>query len=288
MGPELRREVQQEYLEQLQKTGVAVKLREWPYGRVLEEALTLEYAGDGIEAHIFDSGYNTMHELFSTSVSRMHGRSEDTNGHGSHILGIIRTIAPKCSAFIYNVDKVPWKQNLFFSLQKLRTWHYKHPQTPKVANLSLELGKSALLNMVDHIAQTGVHMILAAGNSGVDTKGLFLPSEQRKYVIVGAISKNGYLAWFSNRGEAIDILAPGEGVVSAFIGSPNATLALSGTSSACAIVTGICINYLTASHSLSPIQLKEKLIETSESIDCFICKNTSTPNRLIHYSILRT
>ena len=67
---------------------------------------------------------------------------------------------------------------------------------------------------------------------------------------VAAIDRNNTRASFSNYGPAVDIFAPGVGILSSWIGSDDATNTISGTSMATPHVVGLAI-YLMGLEQIS-------------------------------------
>lgn len=76
------------------------------------------------------------------------------------------------------------------------------------------------------------------------------PASAPDAVTVAAISRSNARASFSNYGSVVDIFAPGEQVLSAWIGSNSATNTISGTSMATPHVTGLVI-YLMGLRNLA-------------------------------------
>lgn len=67
------------------------------------------------------------------------------------------------------------------------------------------------------------------------------PASAPNAITVGAISKGNSRASFSNYGSVLDIFAPGENILSTWIGSNTATNTISGTSMATPHVVGLAI-----------------------------------------------
>jgi cyanobactin maturation PatA/PatG family protease len=85
-------------------------------------------------------------------------------------------------------------------------------------------------------------VLAAAGNDGCQC--LHVPGSLEAVLAVGAMDREGKPLDFSNWGYGLDgLLAPGEGLVAAKVG--GGTLAVSGTSSATAIVSGIAALLMT-------------------------------------------
>ncbi len=103
-------------------------------------------------------------------------------------------------------------------------------------------------------------VFFAAGNEGIDNG---CPANYEPIIAVGAITKNGKKASFSNYGDWVDIAAPGQNIYSTI---PNNSYEyLSGTSMACPHISGVAA--LVVSHCGGPgftnAQLEEKLLMTA-------------------------
>lgn len=88
---------------------------------------------------------------------------------------------------------------------------------------------TALDSAVNSAISTGIHFVVAAGNSNVDA-GNISPARVAAAVTVGAVDSTGRRATFSNYGSLVDIYALGANVLCPWIGSTTATNTLSGTS----------------------------------------------------------
>lgn len=76
------------------------------------------------------------------------------------------------------------------------------------------------------------------------------PASAANAVTVGATTSSDAWASYSNFGSAVDILAPGSGITSAWIGSTTAVSTISGTSMATPHITGLVL-YLKALEGLA-------------------------------------
>jgi major intracellular serine protease len=94
-------------------------------------------------------------------------------------------------------------------------------------------------NQMRTLNEMGIPIIAAAGNSGSD-QGLSFPAISQYAVSVGSVDASGALSSFSNRHEALDLVAPGESIWQAYQddGSDSIVAQGSGTSFASPQVAG--------------------------------------------------
>lgn len=114
--------------------------------------------------------------------------------------------------------------------------------------------RAALLPAVDALTAAGVFVVAAAGNTGPRCGSITdPPAPYPGTFTVGAVDANGHVAEFSSRGPVSgaakpDVLAPGDGVLSALPGGGYG--ALSGTSMAAPHVAGVVALLWSAHPSL--------------------------------------
>jgi cerevisin len=115
----------------------------------------------------------------------------------------------------------------------------------------------------------GIHVSVAAGNSGVDACGstpALNGGPNSAVVTVGSINIQNKISSFSNTGTCVDIYAPGESILSTWNTGDTIVNYLSGTSMACPHVSG-AMAYLMAQDPAglgqNPAALKAKLLSTA-------------------------
>lgn len=119
---------------------------------------------------------------------------------------------------------------------------------PMLVNVSLGLQNSIpnivtqMDAIIERLAKAGVIFVTAAGNHFQDVE-YESPAHSPSVVTVGSHNSYGSFSFFSNYGPAVDILAPGEDIISTWPGGVYAML--SGTSQAAPHITGIIALYLS-------------------------------------------
>ncbi|KAB8068163.1 Alkaline protease 1 [Aspergillus leporis] len=218
-------------------------------------------AGSGTYAYVVDSGVNVNHREFEGRASLAYnaagGQHVDSIGHGTHVSGTIAGktygIAKKANVLSVKVfqgessstsiilDGFNWAANDIVSKKR----------TSKAAiNMSLGGGYSRAFNeAVENAFAQGVLSVVAAGNENSDASTTS-PASAPNAITVAAISEDNARAYFSNYGSVVDIFAPGEDILSAWIGSTSATNTISGTSMATPHIVGLSL-YLAALENLS-------------------------------------
>eukprot|EP00835_Amoeboradix_gromovi_P004032 NODE_293_length_11597_cov_0.181771.p3 type:complete len:376 gc:universal NODE_293_length_11597_cov_0.181771:8570-7443(-) len=217
-------------------------------------------AGVNVTVYVVDTGCNAKHEEFQGRAISAADFTEDEdsvdgNGHGTHVSGTIagKTYGIAKSATIVCVKVLSAKGSGSNSgvIQGIE-WTIKHHKSrgkgaKSAANMSLGGGKSRTLDKVVNAAvDAGIHFVVAAGNDDADACN-YSPAAAEKAITVGATTIQDRLAWFSNHGKCVDILAPGKDILSSWIGSVTATNTISGTSMASPHVAGLTAVYLSDS-----------------------------------------
>lgn len=173
-----------------------------------------------------------MKNLVTTSTA-----TTDDNGHGTHVAGTIgsRTFGIAKNTKIYGIKVLDadgsgeWS-GIVDGIQ-LAVSDSKKRSCPKgvVVNMSVGGGKTQSVN--DALAaavDAGLFFAVAAGNDGVDFADTS-PASEPKAFAVGASDNTDALAYFSNFGATLGVVAPGVDVNSTWIGSSTANVSSSPT-----------------------------------------------------------
>ena len=268
----------------------------WGLDRVDQEALpaddsyTYNETGTGVTAYIIDTGINAAHNDFGGRVgegfSVIDGGPEDANGHGTHVAG---TVGGEKHGIAKEVALEPVRvldENGSGSTSGVVEgvdWVAQNASGPSVANMSLG-GPSdpALDEAVSGAIEAGVTFAVAAGNdNGADACGSS-PASVPEAVTVASTAKDDAASDFSNGGSCVDLAAPGTDIKSDWIGGPDATNTISGTSMATPHVAGVAALYLEANPDAAPADIATGLVDEATP-DVITGLPADTPNLLLNY-----
>jgi len=243
-------------------------------------------AGTGVTAYVIDTGVLLTHNEFGgraiwgTNTVANEG-DFDGNGHGTHVAGTI-------GGALYGLAK----KSTIVAIKVLNsagsgTWagvvggvdwvtkdHVaKGRDARSVANMSLGGGATPTLDTaVEQSVAAGVNHVVAAGNSA-DNACYYSPARVPGAITVGATTSTDARASWSNVGTCVDIFAPGNAILSAWIGSNTATSTISGTSMASPHVAG------AVAQRLGHVLFEGGVPPTPVDIDIWV-KSVATPNKV--------
>ena len=152
---------------------------------------------------------------------------ENSSWHGTHVAGTIGAntnnsvgvagvnwqakilpvrVLGKCFGYLSDiVDGMRWAAGLTV------TGVPANANPAKVLNLSLGASgacDSSLQSAINAVNATGAIIVVAAGNSN-DAVSNYLPANCNNVIVVGATTKTGVRAYYSNYGSLVDVSAPG-------------------------------------------------------------------------------
>lgn len=267
--------------------------------------------GEGVVVAIIDTGCQTDHpdligrivggRNFTADYNNDINKFEDNNGHGTHVAGTIAAIennvgvvgaAPLVKLLILKVlDKngSGSYQSIIDGINYAVSWRGSNGEKVRVISMSLggPTDVANLHNAVKNAVANDILVICAAGNEGDNnskTNEYSYPGAYNEAIAVGAIDFNKKIATFSNSNDNVDLVAPGVGILSTYIGGKYATL--SGTSMATPHVSGAAALIINESESafqrhLTEAELYAQLIK--KTVDLGVSKK-SQGNGLIDLS----
>ncbi|WP_090927621.1 S8 family peptidase [Salibacterium qingdaonense] len=208
--------------------------------------------GADVEVAVVDTGISKSHPSLDvtdgySAVSYTDSYNDD-NGHGSHTAGIIGAYQPGMGLMGVAPDvelsavKVLDENGSGTLSQVLSGLEWAIEQDVDVINMSFGTltDSSSMKEMLDEAYEDGIIVTAASGNRGEgeekDTDRVEFPARYESVIAVGAVDKKNERAYFSASGEAVELSAPGEDIVSTY--KDRSYGPLSGTSMATPFVSG--------------------------------------------------
>ncbi|ALG08791.1 S8 family peptidase [Kibdelosporangium phytohabitans] len=253
MAPEVEAVENDAEVELVIPPGDSRAVSSWGLDRIDQRDLPLDgkyspaHDGAPVTAYILDTGIQHNHPEFGGRASFGYDamndgrRGEDCNGHGTHVAGTV-------GGSTYGVAK----QVKLVSVRVLGCdgrgswsgiiagfdWVGANARKPAVLNGSLggTPGISQVDTAANAVADKGVFVAVAGGNDAADSCN-YSPARATRAFTVGATARNDSYAMYSNRGQCVQLLAPGTDITSAWIGTTTRTI--SGTSMASPHVAGV-------------------------------------------------
>lgn len=243
--------------------------------------------GRNVKIAIIDTGCSNHSLLQNKIIGGKNFTSEGTsddytdfNGHGTHVAGIIgaarndqfNSIAPNCNLLIckaLNKNGEGQLDNIINAID------YAISQNVDIINMSLGCPSNVdeLHNIVKKAIDNNICVVCASGNSGdgnEKTTESDYPGAYEEVIQVGAMSNNFSVSNFSNSNKFVDLITPGENILSTYLN--NDYMSLSGTSMATPIVSGalaLLIEWSTKEfdRKLSEMELYGLLIKNTKNLN---------------------
>ncbi|RYP64521.1 hypothetical protein DL770_009186 [Monosporascus sp. CRB-9-2] len=228
-------------------------------------------AGSNTCSYVVDTGIYTAHSQFGGRATFLANYADssntDGNGHGTHVAGTIGAttygVAKNTRLYAVKVLNASGSgttsgvvSGMNFVASDSRT---RSCPNGAVANMSLGGGFSSAINSAaTAITNAGVFLAVAAGNDNANAAN-YSPASAASACTVGATTSANARASFSNYGSVVDIFAPGQSILSTWIGSTSATNTISGTSMASPHIAGLGAYLLTLEGSRSPSALCSRI-----------------------------
>ncbi|WP_246628397.1 S8 family peptidase [Paenibacillus oenotherae] len=239
----------------------------WGVGQIRAPQAWSTTTGHRIKVGVIDTGVDFSHPDLKHSLGRginllnRGSLPHDDNGHGTHIAGTIAAanqlrgmigVAPR--ATVYPVKAFDQHGSAFVSDIILGIdWCVRNRMDIINMSFGMKTRSKSLLSAVTSAYNAGVIIIASSGNDG-KRKSIDYPARYSQTISVAATNRMRRIALFSNRGAYIDVFAPGDKILSAWLnGKYNE---MSGTSMATSHVSGAVALLLAHRPNLSPAEIK--------------------------------
>lgn len=223
---------------------------QWALKRVLDGAEPQPAGGAPIVVAVIDTGVDYQHpdlgreRIWRNANERDNGIDDDENGyvddligwdfanntnnpwdnsgHGTHVAGVIAATTNNgrgVAGMTNNVQIMPLKVLNVFGRGRADgvagAIYYAVANGARVINMSLggEGQSASQQRALEFAFGKGVLVVVASGNEGIDTQG-YGPAELDVVLTVGASGPDNERLGFSNWGSSLDLVAPGQDVVS--------------------------------------------------------------------------
>ncbi len=256
----------------------------------LPEAWETTTGTSSVRVAVLDADFDRSHEDLRDNIASVSApKPTKAGGHGTHVSGTICArgdngvgvagVAWDCSLSLYDFGgSSPVKAQeamiaaiqagarvINMSLQWVDNNQCGTPGTSATAKKVAEVN-NILVGALDYakMARKDVLWVFAAGNECRDTKYASPASLVKQYpdnvIVVGSVGPEGNLSSFSNYGDLVTVVAPGEDILSTL---PNNSYGvLSGTSMAAPHVSGLAALIMSRNPSLSAARVKQCIIST--------------------------
>jgi len=267
----------------------------WP------EATGAGVTGAGIDVAVIDTGIDAGHPDLAGSVvagrSFLNNGSEydsyaDDNGHGTHVAGTIGArangagvigVAPQVSFF---VAKVLDSGGSGYYSDIIAGINWATQKGVDVINMSLggTADVQAMEDAVNAAYAANILVVAAAGNEGGSLRRdtVIYPAKYDSVVAVAATDSADVRASFSSTGPAVEIAAPGVGIMSTIPGGGYASW--SGTSMATPHVAGAAALAWSMSPGSSYTQIRDAILTGADPVN--MDQPTVTGGRLNAFNTL--
>ncbi len=240
------------------------------------------HTGNGKKVAVLDTGIDRSHPDLSANVKGGYSVFTDSanrdpfydgNGHGTHVAGTVAAVnntigvigvAPNASLYAVKVLNNSGSGS-FSGIAQGIEWAINNKMD--IINMSLggSTGSSTLQYYSDlAYNSSNILVVAAAGNSGNPAgtgDNVGYPARYSSVIAVAAIDQNNKRASFSSTGPAVELSAPGVGILST---TPNNNYAsYNGTSMASPHVAGVAALVWAAKPGLTNKELRQLLRDTA-------------------------
>ncbi len=212
--------------------------------------------------------YNNDNNPMQTYVANDHGThvAGCAGAVGNNAVGVVGTSPIVSIISCKGASNTAPSSGISYAYEQVR---YAAELGAQIVNCSWgSTGTGAYPNSIVNYATTmGALVVAAAGNENTEHSASYqdYPADCTNALCVASTGQNDIKSSFSDYGAAIDICAPGEGILSTIIAS-NGYDAYDGTSMASPVAAGVAAMVKALHPELTPSQLMQRLMATADYI----------------------
>ncbi|WP_414837429.1 S8 family serine peptidase [Candidatus Nanosalina sp. VS9-1] len=246
------------------------------------EAWSENATGKDVDVAVLDTGISNSNSVLDVEqeVDFTGEGTDDGNGHGTHVAGIIASQDSTYTGISYDADlfdvKVLSSDGTGSASNVIDGIQWAVENDADIISLSLGApveecdGEDALSEAINNAYSQGTLPVVAAGNEGPDSGTITVPGCAEDALTVGSVGSDNSISSFSSRGPTADgrvkpdVVAPGESVTSTWNDGGFETA--SGTSMATPHVSGTAALLFASNSTLTVEQAKSIVMNSSEDL----------------------
>jgi len=249
---------------------------QWGPGAIgAEHAWMIERGESRIIIAVIDTGVDYTHPDIAGNY--IHGGRDwinddddpmDDHGHGTHCAGIAAAVSNNTLG-IAGISQSCIMAEKALDAQgsgtgSLTAAAIRHAADNGANIISMSLGATEQSRIIEEACQyaweRGCILVAAAGNSG--TGRVYYPAAYDTVIAAGSVGRTGLRSSFSNYGAGLELVAPGEAILSTAPGSTYTTK--SGTSMGCPHISGVAALIFSRYPGMSNQEVRARLAETAD------------------------
>jgi subtilisin family serine protease len=223
-------------------------------------------SGEDVGVAIIDTAYDETHPALGGTVvadfDALPDRPVSDRDHGTSVAGIVaghgpyRGVAP--GARLYHARAFENGSSTLDALLTAMEWAIE--QDVRIINMSFTGPRNDLFELACRLAGArGIVLVAAAGNAGPGAPFAF-PAAYNDVIAVTATNESDGLMEQANRGPYVHVAAPGVDLLAPVAGGTDA---VTGTSFAAPVVTGVIANLVREAPGRTPAEIAELLARTA-------------------------
>ena len=194
----------------------------------------------------------------------------DDHGHGTHCAGIAAAVSNNALGVAGISQSGIMAEKVLDSkgsgTSSITAAAIRHAADSGADVISMSLGAAEPSRIVEEACryawEKGCILVAASGNGGANL--INYPAAYDTVIAVGSVGKTGLRSPFSNYGANLELVAPGESILST---APGNTYSLkSGTSMACPHVSGVAALVLSRYPGMSNLEVRKRLADTADDL----------------------